>query len=106
MKPSNQAKQPISDEFILQQLKKNMRIIKGYGVKKIGLFGSYIRNEQTSESDIDILVEFEKGKKTFDNYMNLKFFLEELFRANVDLVIVESIKPDIKPYIMESVKYA
>lgn len=83
-----------------------MEKIKGCGVKKIGLFGSYIRNEQKVGSDIDILVEFEKEKKTFDNYMDLKFFLEDLFKYKVDLVVVEAIKPDLKPYILESVKYA
>jgi len=75
-------------------------------VKRIGLFGSYIRNEQKDRSDIDILVEFEKNQKTFDNYMDLKFFLEDLFKSKVDLVVVEAIKPDLKPYIMRSVRYA
>lgn len=80
--------------------------IKRYGVKRIGLFGSYTRSEQKAESDIDILVEFEKNQKTFDNYMYLKFFLEDLFKSKVDLVVVEAIKPDLKPYIMRSVRYA
>ena len=53
-----------------------------------------------------MLVEFEKGKKTFDNYMELKFFLEDLFNCKVDLVILESIKSDLKPHILRSVKYA
>jgi len=75
-------------------------------VKRIGLFGSYTRSEQKAESDIDILVEFEKNQKTFDNYMYLKFFLEDLFKSKVDLVVVEAIKPDLKPYIMRSVRYA
>ncbi len=57
-------------------------------------------------SDIDILVEFEKDKKTFDNYMDLKFFLEDLFKCKVDLVIAEAIKPDLKPYILGNVKHA
>ncbi|NVM52345.1 MAG: nucleotidyltransferase family protein [Candidatus Helarchaeota archaeon] len=80
--------------------------IEKYGVKRIGLFGSYIRNKQQDKSDIDILVEFKKGQKTFDNYMELKFFLEDLFECKVDLVIIEAIKPDLKPYIMGSVKFA
>ena len=75
-------------------------------MKRIGLFGSYTRSEQKAESDIDILVEFEKNQKTFDNYMYLKFFLEDLFKSKVDLVVVEAIKPDLKPYIMRSVRYA
>jgi Predicted nucleotidyltransferases len=80
--------------------------IRKFGVKKIGLFGSYVKDEQKIGSDIDILVEFEKDQKTFDHYMDLKFFLEELFELKVDLVISEALKPDLKTYILDSVKYA
>ncbi|MCD6485170.1 MAG: nucleotidyltransferase family protein [Candidatus Odinarchaeota archaeon] len=90
---------------ILKKLKENREKIRKFGVKRIGLFGSYIRNEQKKESDIDVLVEFEKGKKTFDNYMDLKFFLEDLFQCKVDLVIVDALKTDLKPKILRSVKY-
>ncbi len=93
-------------EEILEKIEENRERIRKYGVKRIGVFGSFVSREQSSESDIDILVEFEKGKKTFDNYMDLKFFLEDLFRRKVDLVIVETIKPGLKPYILRSVRYA
>ncbi len=93
-------------EEIIKKIDENMGKIKQYGVKKIGLFGSYVRNKQKVKSDIDILVEFEKNKKTFDNYMNLKFFLEDLLKGRVDLVIKDAIKPDLKQYILGSVKYA
>ncbi|MFQ6088972.1 MAG: nucleotidyltransferase family protein [Candidatus Methanofastidiosia archaeon] len=90
----------------MRKFEENVEKIKEYGVKRIGLFGSYLRNEQKTDSDIDVLVEFEKDKKTFDNYMDLKFFLEDLFKCKVDLAVVEAIKPDLKPYILGSVKYA
>ena len=96
----------LTSEAIIERIEENGKKIRGYGVKRIGLFGSYMRNEQKVGSDIDILVEFEKGKKTFDNYMNLKFFLEELFSCKVDLVVIEAIKSDLKPYILGSAKYA
>ena len=96
----------LTSEAIIEKIDENGKKIRGYGVKRIGLFGSYMRNEQKVGSDIDILVEFEKGKKTFDNYMNLKFFLEELFGCKVDLVIIEAIKSDLRPYILRSAKYA
>ncbi len=96
----------LTAEEILKLIQQNRERIKRYGVKRIGLFGSYLRGEQKESSDIDILVEFEKGKKTFDNYMELKFFLEDLFKRKVDLVIAESVKPELRKYIMESVKYA
>ena len=96
----------LTSKDIIDKIEKNIESIKKYGVGQIGLFGSYVKNEQKSGSDIDILVGFEKGKKTFDNYMDLKFFLEDLFKCKVDLVVIEAIKPDLKKYILESVKYA
>ncbi len=77
-----------------------------FHVLKIGMFGSFARGEQKDTSDVDILVEFEEGQETFDNYMDLKFYLEELFDRKVDVVIFNSIKPAIKPSIMRSVIYA
>lgn len=91
---------------ILRKIEENLDVIKGYGVKRIGVFGSYVEGKPRLDSDIDLLVEFEKGKKTFDNYMELKFFLEKILQNKVDLVISESIKPELKPYILKSVKYA
>lgn len=76
-----------------------------FGIKEIGIFGSYARGEENKFSDIDILVEFEEGKKTFDNYMDLKFYLEELFGIKVDLVIKSAIKSKLKNYILEEVIY-
>jgi predicted nucleotidyltransferase len=93
-------------EEILQKIEENIVDIKKYGIKRIGLFGSYARNEQGEKSDIDILVEFEEGKKTFDNYMGLAFFLEDLLKCKVDLVISENIKTLLKPYILKEVEYA
>jgi len=87
-------------EEIKQTLKEKMpEIKKNYGVKNLYIFGSYVRGEQRPDSDIDILVEFEKGKKTFDNYMDLKFYLEELFRKKIDLITKESVKSKLKKYI-------
>jgi predicted nucleotidyltransferase len=93
-------------DYILKAIKKNDGKIKAFGVKRIGLFGSYVRGEQKKGSDVDILVEFERGSKTFDNYMGLKFFLEDLLDCKVDLVISEALKPLIKPQIMKEVLYA
>ena len=99
------AKIMLNTTEILTQLQKNLPRIKAFGVKRTRLFGSYASGHQTSRSDIDILVEFEKGQKSFDHYMDLKFFLEDLFRCKVDLVIAESIKPDLQENILRSVKY-
>ncbi len=59
---------------ILSVIKENQDKIKTFGVKKIGLFGSFVRGEQDVESDVDLLVEFEQGQKTFDHFIQLSFF--------------------------------
>src|SRR3990170_1626524 len=96
----------LNNREMLKNLLAEIEHIKKYGVKRIGLFGSFIRNEQKETSDIDILVEFEKGMKTFDNYMELKFYLEKLLGCRVDLVIADALKPQIKPYVMREIEYA
>jgi predicted nucleotidyltransferase len=73
-------------------------IQRRYDVKQLGLFGSAARDEMTEESDVDILVEF-NGHATFDGYMDLKIFLEELFHRDVDLVTRDAIKPRMRPII-------
>ena len=64
------------------------------------------RPVKTAKSDIDVLVEFDKGTKTFDNYMDLKFFLEKMFHRKVDLVIREALKIRIKDQVLSEVEYA
>ncbi|MCK4459499.1 MAG: nucleotidyltransferase family protein [Methanosarcinales archaeon] len=77
-----------------------------FKITEIGVFGSYVRGEQREDSDIDILVEFEKGYKTFDNYMELKFFLEDILTSKIDLVIKTAIRDEIKQNILSEVTYA
>jgi len=92
---------------VLQILKEHEILIKEkFGVKRIGIFGSFARGEEKAGSDIDVLVEFDETKITFDNYMDLKFYLEDLFKREVDLVIESSIKPRLKDNIMREVVYA
>ncbi|WP_191090703.1 nucleotidyltransferase family protein [Niallia endozanthoxylica] len=88
-------------------MSKNLNIWKEkYGVKRIGLFGSYSREEQKESSDIDVIVEFFDTSLSFDNYMDLKFNLEDHFQKRVDLVILDDIKPALKPSVLRSIKYA
>lgn len=91
---------------IVKKIQENMKEIKSYGIKKIGIFGSIATASNTEESDIDILIEFQKDKKAFDNYMELKFFLEKLFNRKVDLVIEDVLKSRIKDSILKEVSYA
>lgn len=86
----------------LQQCFSKLR--EQYSVKTLGVFGSYARREAIESSDLDVLVEFD-GELTFRNYMDLKFFLEDLFNLKVDLVIKEDIKPQIKKQILKETVY-
>jgi predicted nucleotidyltransferase len=81
-------------------------IKKRFGVAQIGIFGSFIRGEERPDSDVDVLVAFRKGEKTFDNYMDCKFYLEDLFGKKVDLVMREAIKKRLKKPILSEVVYA
>lgn len=78
--------------------------LKKFGVKKIGIFGSFVRGDATNDSDIDFLVELEH--KTFDNYMDLKFYLENLFDRKIDLILSETLKPRLRSSIEKEVVYA
>jgi uncharacterized protein len=88
--------------FIIQQ---NQDQIKLMGVKRLGLFGSFLYNENDDKSDIDILIEFEQGYKTFDNFLNVAILLEDLFDRPVELVTMEALSPYIGPHILREVEY-
>lgn len=96
----------LSKQEILEVLSKNLNTWKlKYGVKRIGVFGSYSHEEQKETSDIDVLVEFNDSQLSFDNYIELKFELEDHFQKPIDLVNVDDIKPSLKPSILESAKF-
>ncbi len=69
-----------------------------FGVKDLMVFGSAARDEIRSQSDVDVLVEFEQ-QPNFDRFMDLKFFLEDILKVPVDLVTREALKPRMRPMI-------
>jgi uncharacterized protein len=92
---------------ILALITSNRTQISQFGVERIGIFGSVVRSEQHQDSDLDIIVSFTKGEKTFDNYMGLRFYLEDLFPGRkIDLVVEETLKPRIKASISKDTVYA
>lgn len=95
----------MSKDSILKVLGDNKLKMNQFGVKRIGVFGSYARGEQTVDSDIDLLVEFEQGKKSYRNLLKLYEFAEDLFKKKVDVVTVESLSKHIGPYIKKEVIY-
>jgi len=89
---------------VLQRILEARQQLIRLGVRSIGLFGSFVRNEQTPSSDVDILVEFAPEQHTFDNFMELSLLLEDLFGRSVDLVTHESLSPYIGSHILREVE--
>ena len=96
---------PNTKQEIFSAIQKNKEQIRQLGVKRLGLFGSFVREEQNAGSDIDFLVEFEPDQKTFDNLVRLSATLKTIFNLPVELVTHESLSPYIKPYVLEEIEY-
>jgi len=96
----------------MREIDRIMRILKDhkeelkrrFSLKKIGVFGSYTRGEQTPESDIDIYVEFDMKNLTFDKYLELIDYLEKLLGRKIDLITKYGVETIRIPYIKEEIK--
>ena len=75
--------------------------MRAFGVRTLGIFGSHARGGARPDSDLDVLVEFER--RTFDDFMGLKLMLEDLFGRPVDLVLADRIKPRLRARILSEV---
>ena len=93
-------------ENILKTLKSNKLKLSKLGIRNVGLFGSYIRNEQSNDSDIDLLIDFEPEKENFDNFMAVYDLLENIFKnEKIEVVTKNGLSPYIDPNILNEVKY-
>lgn len=92
-------------EEVLQIIRRNQAQLRALGASRIGLFGSFVRGQQHADSDVDLLVEFEQGQRTFDHFIQLSFLLEDLLGRKVELVTPEALSPHIGPYILGEVEY-
>lgn len=92
--------QTITKEQVAQRLAEARERIHALGARRIALFGSVVRGEARPDSDVDLLVQFDPVKKTFRNFMELSFLLEELLGRRVELVTTESLSPFIGPHIL------
>ena len=91
----------MSGNDVARRIQDNLTQIRELGVVRLALFGSAARGEMTEASDLDVMVVFADGHKTFDNFMELKFFLEDLFLGmTVDLVLESSLKPAIRERVV------
>ncbi|MEK7728642.1 MAG: nucleotidyltransferase family protein [candidate division KSB1 bacterium] len=98
------AEQPLTDVLTLLR-KQKQSLFEKFGVQSLAVFGSYVKNAHTADSDIDIFVELEPGHKTFDNYMDLKFCLEDTLHKKIDLAIKESLRKEIKAEVLREAVY-
>ncbi len=80
------------------------QMVERFGVKRLALFGSTVRDEAGDDSDVDLLVEFEGGE-TYRNYFDLQFFLEDNLHCPIDLVCADAVRPQIRPYIEKEALY-
>ncbi len=96
----------ITKEQIVETITSTKPELKSFGIRSIGLFGSYVRGEQTRTSDIDILIDFEPDKENYDNYMAVYDIIEQLFlNEKVEIVTKNGLSPYIGPSILNEVLY-
>jgi predicted nucleotidyltransferase len=94
----------LTAETVLYTLRQHPNLFQEYDIKTLALFGSTARNQASETSDLDFLVEFQ-NIATFNGYMNLKFFLEDLFAKPVDLVTRKSLKSIITENVLADAIY-
>ena len=93
-------------EQIISTLQSHKLDFKGLGVRNIGLFGSYLRDEQSDKSDIDLLIDFEPEKENFDNYMSVYDLVERIFNGErIEVVTKNGLSKYIGPKILNNVMY-
>lgn len=90
---------------LIEKIQNAQQQIRNYGVKRIGIFGSFVYNQANENSDIDFLIEFFPEQKNFDNFMDLAFYLENLLGRKIELVTPQSLSKYIGPYILKEVEY-
>jgi len=95
-------KKELDREGVLEKIRENKEMIRSKGVKKIGLFGSFIKNKQHKKSDVDILIEFDKP--TLGKYLFVLRLLEKKLKRKIDLVIESDIKPELR-YVKKEAEY-
>jgi len=94
-----------SKQQIIKLLRLNSEKLGRFGIKKMGVFGSFVSGKPTQKSDVDLLVVFEKGRKNFQNFMKTVNFTEEMLGRDVDLLTPESLSPYIAPHIKKEIEY-
>jgi len=95
----------LTKQQIFGSIRKSQQQLLSLGIKSIGLFGSFARGDASDQSDVDILVEFDADKHTYDNFIDTCLLLEKLFDRRVEVVTSDALSPYIRPYILKEVEY-
>lgn len=90
---------------VLSLIDENKQAFRSFGASKVGLFGSFVRGDQTGTSDVDLLVEFLPGQKNYRNLLGTADLAEKLVGRKVEIVTLGSLSPFIGPYIEKEVEY-
>jgi len=99
----NKQTKELNKEKILEKIEENRKLIKQKGVKKIGLFGSFAKDNQNKKSDVDILIEFDKP--TLEKYLYVLRLLKKELKRKIDLIIESDLKPELM-YVKKEAEYA
>ena len=93
------------DDIITYLNNNKILLYEKFGVSRIGIFGSFVKQGQTASSDIDLVVEIERSRKNIHSFMQLKRFLEKELARKVDLGFEHALKPIVKDKIKEEIIY-
>lgn len=91
---------PLTRDEAMKRLLAIEAEVRALGVHRLALFGSVLRNEARVDSDVDILIEFREGEKTYDRFLALVDLLEERLKRRVELVTIEGLSPFLGPHIL------
>jgi uncharacterized protein len=91
---------------VLSLLREHRADLRRFGIRRCGLFGSFVRDRAQPQSDVDLLIEFAPGQKSVDHFMQAAFYLDDLLGRKVELVTRESLSPHIGRHILQDVDYA
>ncbi len=92
-------------QSILSAIQSHSKQLRAFGVARLGIFGSQARGTATQSSDLDVLLDFDSGKKTYRNFMGTAIFLEQILNCPVDPITSASISPYLKASIEKDIQY-
>ena len=94
-----------SKDQIFERVRSHQSALKLFGAAQLGLFGSFVRGEQTEESDVDFVVEFEPGKKKLHSFLDIADYLEALLGRKTDVLIWEGMADFVRKHVTDEIEY-